>query len=481
MDFFENADALKSNGTYKPKFGLETANIVCGDRLCTEIDFEPRPNIIVIQVDDLDVLTLDLLIENNLMPNLKNNLIDKGTTFTNSFVTNSLCCPSRATLLTGLYSHNHGVISNYQEQGISQFNDKATISTWLKESDYITGFIGKYLNYYGVYTEPTYIPSGWDNWQALVEPSTYQVYNYTINDNGNLVTFGIKESDYQTDVLSRKNSEFIKNLSLHANEKPFFLLTSIMVPHKELVTSKCDVGSKTFNLVRGPPRYEGFGDLIDFPNLPSLNEQNIRDKPPLIKKMKILNEKNLECLEKIFHGRIESTLSIDDLIGDLIKTLKETSQLTNTVIFFTSDNGFLLGQHRIISKLVPYEESIRVPLIIKDPNYKKTTVDKLVLNNDLAPTIIEYGKAKANIKMDGVSLIDLIKNSPQTNWREGFLIEHFRGAGLGNFSIRTSSTIYTQWGDNSIEFYDLNRDPYQLNSLHFCSSEKCLSELESHS
>lgn len=426
-------------------------------------------------VDDLDVETMNVLIEKEAMPNLQENIINKGTTFKNSFVTTSVCCPSRVTFLTGQYAHNHGVLTNLD---ISKFNDKSTLAVWLKDSGYRIGFVGKYLNFYGQYTEPTYIPPGWDDWNALIDPYTYRVYNYTINDNGILRNYGFNETEYQTDVIARISQKFIEDSEKKDDKQPFFLVIQLMAPHKELVTPLCDLNYLEFNTIRGPQRYTNYANKIQVPQPPSFNEFDLSDKPDYLQKIEPLNQKNIECLEKIFKGRIESMLAVDDLISVIIESLTINDESNNTIIIFTSDNGFLLGQHRLFTKTLPYEESIRVPLFIYTPG-KNTpqSINHLVINNDLAPTIVEYAKANPDIKMDGRSLIPLMENPSYENWRNKFLIEHFSNIAGIHSAIRTESSILIVY-KNSTEYYDLTSDPYQLDSKHDCKLSSCKLEIE---
>lgn len=189
-----------------------------------------KPNIIVIMTDDLDTRTLNKLIKVGQMPNLKNYLIDNGLEFTNSFVTHSMCCPSRSTFLTGQYAHNHGVLGNSYTL---KLDDSQTVATWLNKSGYHTGLIGKYLNGYGKRIPGTYIPPGWDEFFALVDPYNDIIYNYKINENGKIINYGDKTKDYQTDVLSEKAVNFIFSANDH---KPFFLFLTPMAPHSESST-----------------------------------------------------------------------------------------------------------------------------------------------------------------------------------------------------------------------------------------------------
>src|SRR5919112_1583247 len=181
-----------------------------------------RPNVVIVLIDDLDTHSLSRMVSLGLMPKLKSKVIDLGTQFNNSFVTTSWCCPSRATLLTGLYSHNHHVLTNSQPLGgVYRFDDSSSLATWLQAGGYRTRLVGKYFNNYGNNNDPTtpvddvgYVPPGWDDWQGLMDQATdglraFQMYNYTINDNGTLVKHGTAATAYQTDVIARRARQFI--------------------------------------------------------------------------------------------------------------------------------------------------------------------------------------------------------------------------------------------------------------------------------
>ena len=445
---------------------------------------DDKPNIIVIMTDDLDVNTLDTMLSKNWMPNLQKFIIENGTEFTNSFVTNSECCPSRSTFLTGQYSHNHGVLLNPL---VTKLDDSHTLATWLDNAGYRTALVGKYLNHYGQYIDASYIPPGWDSWQALTDPYTYRMYDYQLNNNGNLMKFGNHSSDYQTDVIAEFSSNFISESEIIDDDVPFFLYIATVSPHAEtVVTKRCTLHSFPIGIIRGPERYRGTAELELLPQYPSFNETDVSDKPIWIQEFPQINEEGLQCIEMIYQNRIESLRAVDDLIGTVIETLKDYDEFDKTVIIFTSDNGFLLGEHKEWSKFAPYEESIRVPLYISTPGYPfLQSSSKLVINNDLAPTFLEFAGARADISVDGRSLVPLLSNPNEKNWRSSFLVEHWKPEGfkplefLPTFKgIRTNSHLYVEYEDSSREFYDLLNDPYQLDNQYDCTDLKCKKQIE---
>lgn len=436
-----------------------------------------KPNIILIMTDDLSVTMLDVLLENNMMPNLQEHIIDKGTTFTNSFVSSPVCCPSRATFLTGQYPHNTGVMANKPiyingemvvDGGFEAFDDSSTIATWLKKDGYKTGLIGKYLNGYGE-KNPTYIPPGWDDWKVIQGNPLY--YNYTINDNGHVEEHVL---DYKTDYIADRAVDFINE-----SDSAFFLFVSTSVPHTSKDGNKCEIyPGKVKQAPLVAPKYDGTLDSISVPYHPSFNEKDVSDKPPSISKRQLIE--NVNCVESIFRDSTESVRSVDDLIGKIYNTLVENNKQNNTIIIFTSDNGFMFGEHRFIGKYFPYEESIRVPLIITSPGFEKQTTDQLVINNDLAPTIAEFTGVEPDISVDGFSLVPILKDSSQ-KIREGFLIEADKG-NVSYEAIRSEHFLYVESGKpnkhNFIEFYNLDDDPYQLSNLAQCTDQHCLKMME---
>ncbi|KHE93328.1 MAG: sulfatase [Candidatus Scalindua rubra] len=499
----------------------------------TAVEPDTRPNIVVIMVDDLSLDLFNSLVEGGWMPNLQSNLIDRGVSFENSFVTNSVCCPSRATFLTGQYSHNHGVLSNksphplksgiawpgwFPVEGVAGKNE-STLSTWLHDSGYYTGYIGKYLNGYGAqapYNVPdtkTYIPPGWDNWQGLIDPSTYRMYSYFINDNGTVVSYGDAEADYQTDVLAGRAVQFINDRA--QTGQPFFLTLTPLAPHVEVLDVFAGLTTNDISLafaagVRPAPRHAHLidGDVsngeMPSPNIkPSFNEPDISDKPscpsPLpptgityntdstfVGDRPVLDETDITRLFSQYKSMAASMLAVDDMIGQLSLAMLETGIYDNTVIVFTSDNGWFYGEHRVSGKELAYEEAIRVPLVIHVPFViAKSKASQIVLNNDLAPTLAEIASTVPQHETDGTSIIPILLNPDMTDWhRKSFLVEHWYIPGLVKFSPATylavrhlSKTLdylyvdtFAHLGDPEKqkvfrEFYNHNADPFQRRSL----------------
>src|SRR5262245_207007 len=377
-------------------------------------------NVLVIMTDDQTVDDMRVL------PKTRALLAAEGTTFSNSFVAYPLCCPSRSTFLTGQYAHNHGVLANGGANGGYQRLDHSnTLPVWLQEAGYYTAHLGKYLNNYGV--DSPEAPPGWSRWFGLIDPSTYELYGYTVSDDGVPVTHGNRAADYQTDVLAEEAERILRSRA--GESQPFFVTVAPIAPHLERIDGK-QVAP------RPAPRYDDRFAAEPLPVKPSFNEADVGDKPPHIRKLPALSAAKATRETAIYRARLASLLAVDDLVERLVKALADTGQLERTVIVFTSDNGFLLGEHRILDqKYYPYEESIRVPLIIRGSGFPAgATAAQLVSNVDLAPTIITSTGAKPGRVMDGRPLLPLALDAAQGKDRT-LLIEGVN-AGTGKPSFQ---------------------------------------------
>jgi len=371
----------------------------------------PPWNVVIIMTDDLDVGSLQAAAHppvptlGSLMPNYVSLFEQQGTVFTNSFVTYSLCCPSRTTFLTGQYAHNHGVLNNEGSSGGCQAfdgHDDNTLATWLHDApppgNYTTGLVGKYLNGYGSGTmsdtgcrKPNYEPAGWTQWHALVNEASKQL-GYTINDNG--TPFHASPTDfvdYQTKRLQERAFNFI-NSADGINQK-FFLYVAPSAPHLDKGADV--ICSPTFwgdlHTIRDYPAFEGWAGTLSLPEPPNYDEVDISDKPAFFEQ-KHIPRVDRDCTETIWRDRLEAMKSVDVMIGAIAGALQDhhgQNILEDTVLIFTSDNGFYHGEHRLHGKILGYEEGLRVPLAVRYPGTQGTTVSDFVLNTDLAPTIAE--------------------------------------------------------------------------------------------
>jgi N-acetylglucosamine-6-sulfatase len=464
-----------------------------------------RPNIVVIMADDLDTASLSRLVDKGMMPNLKRHLVDVGFEFTESFSTGPFASPSRATFLTGQYPHNHGEIGGNSWIGETlRLDQSSTVATWLKAAGYRTGMVGRYLTGYGLFTDRQYIPPGWDHWAGLLDPTTWSTDQYWMNVNRTLVDFGTLSSTlglelYQTDVVTLLAGGFIREAPSFG--RPFFLVVNPVVFNREMFPGPSrfnvcpDPTDPLFNgtywgvAQRPPSRYFNtiFGNRTDFalPQLAGFNEADVEDKPDWVRTNPSLGLDEVDCLEKRYWRRLEAMRAVDDLVGHVVAALEDTGALENTVLIFTADNGLMDGQHRFPEKSPAYDESIRVPLLIRVPGHSvPRRVDKMVLNTDLAPTIANLAQAVPTRVLDGRSLLPLIEDPNHSPWRGIGLFQHVTdgptsGFGFGfNFppsyvAVRTdvaNARLFVRYPTVTIgvdgELYDLTVDPYELDNRY---------------
>ena len=433
---------------------------------------KPPPNIVVVMSDDQTVESL------RAMPKTQRLLGGEGVTFTNSFASNPVCCPSRATFLTGRYAHNHGVLRNSQPQGgFLELDGDETLPIWLQRAGYFTAHIGKYLNGYGRgASDPLEIPRGWSEWHGSVDPSTYSMYGYTLSEDGRLVTYGDPDTEdpanYQTDVYAAKAAELIARRA--PRRKPFFLSVAPLATHAEFDPEQ-QAEPLGPNDPRPAPRHDGAFDAEPQPRTEAFNEADVSDKPAEIRELAPLSLTEAAGVAARYRARLASLLALDDLVETIVGELGATRELNRTLIVFTSDNGYLLGEHRIrAAKQYPYEESIRVPLILRGPNLPRNARrPQPVVNADLAPTILHYARSDERPPRDGRSLHRLIAERRLEPGR-AVLIENWCQAAEPCFEadtpryvgVRTARYLYAEYPNGDRELYDLERDPFELESLH---------------
>jgi arylsulfatase A-like enzyme len=416
-----------------------------------------RPNVLVIMTDDETVENV------RVMTNVRRLLAAQGTTFDNFVTSFPLCCPSRATFLTGQYSHNDHVVGNSIVNGLANLNQQETLPVWLRRAGYSTLFVGKYLNEYrNLGLRKT--PPGWDDWNVTL---TFGYYNYALVRNGKAFRYGSKPEDYQTDVLTRIALDV---LDRHAgSSKPFFMWLSYFAPHVGGPTEPGDpIGLQTPAVA---PRDRGAFANEPLPMPASFNEADISDKPAAIRNLPSLSPEEIEAITSSYRQRLESLLAVDDGIGLVLAKLRSLGELDNTLILFTSDNGWFQGEHRIADgKVLLYEPSIRVPLIVRGPGVPKNAhLEQPTANVDLAPTILAAAHAKPGLPQDGRSLLPLFAD-PGLEWGRDILLERGPGAsGTGPplySAIRTPRYVYAEYTTGERELYDLRADPDELQSLH---------------
>jgi N-acetylglucosamine-6-sulfatase len=404
------------------------------------------PNIVFVLTDD------QWLGSETRMPNVQRLLADHGVVFANAFVSTSLCCPSRASLYTGRYSHHTGVYDNTPpDGGLQAFDDRSTIATWLRAAGYRTSFVGRYLNGYEDLAERSFVPPGWDDWHGLAQ--VIDQSRYRLNENGRLVSYGPSPSDYLTKLLARKAVQFIRGA-----RSPFFLHVATVAPHFPAIPAPEDAGS----FATEPPYRP-----------PSFNEADVSDKPWGSSIPPMDARKVTRYVDVFRRLTLESLQAVDRAVADIVKALRDRGLLDRTVIVFTSDNGHLFGEHRIVGKIWPYEESIRVPLIVRVPWASARRVEtRLALNVDLPATFAELAGVRPGLPQDGLSLLPLLRNAPGVRWREEILIEYLGDAPALEpircppyQGVRTERYKLVRYRNGWRELYDLARDPYELTNL----------------
>jgi arylsulfatase A-like enzyme len=406
---------------------------------------QKRPNVILIDTDDMNVTDMFVMQKTLAL------LGAHGTTFRNSYVSFPLCCPSRATQLTGQYAHNHGVLT---DQRFTDLDSSNTLAVWLKRAKYRTAMVGKYLNGYGV-VDPRQVPPGWKQWFGLTGGTEQKRYGFKLNENGKVRNYPRKPANYIDYVLGAKVNGILKMWA--PSPKPFFLYYNPNNPHGEKGTPVWST--------RDPepaPQYLGrFGDT-PAPRPPNFDEPNVSDKPQQIRDIPRLSDLDKADIDRRYRGRIESLLSVDDEIKKIVGLVRKYGDKRKTFFFFTSDNGLELGAHRIEFKDYLYEEGERVPLIIRGPGVpQNTTRDQLVANIDLAPTIVAITKARPARVMDGIDLLPLTTDPSVSNDRSLL----FESVDLGIYGIRRGPWSYNLYSNGDEELYNLDDDPYQLTNV----------------
>ena len=417
----------------------------------------PRPNILFILADDLDVESASH------MPRLKALIADQGITFTSFFVTEPICCPSRASILTGQYPHNHQILFNVPPLGgFAKFRERggetSTMATWLKAAGYRTALFGKYLNGYPGNT-PQHVPPGWSAWHGTFDNENY--FNYRVNEDGTVRSYADKPEDYETDVNAAKIVRFFEEAESRDSE-PWFVYFAPYAPHGD---PRLGLGQE------GPalpaPRHRSAFPNAMAPRTPGFNEDDVSDKPAHVRRAR-LTPGHEAVLDLLYRERLRSLLAVDEAIDRFVRTLTRLGELSNTYVIFTSDNGYHLGQHRFMSgKFSLYEEDIRVPAFVRGPGVPvKERRDDFALNIDWAPTFAEIAGANAPETVDGRSLVPLLLHRPAVkDWRQDFLVEIYRPTGDIERALRTRTQSYAEYSRGPRELYDLRADPHQLRNL----------------
>jgi N-acetylglucosamine-6-sulfatase len=468
-----------------------------------------KPSFVVIQTDDQ---TLDTI--RKVMPYTLDLIGGRGMTFERYYVSYPLCCPSRVSLLTGRYAHNHNVRGNIQPNGgYTGFAGRAAgshnLATWLRAAGYRTIHIGKFLNGYGEapFDSGTTVPPGWSAWHTVLNvDATHYYYGYALNDDGHLHgpfgdpgswatrEYGARDDpgcplapldgrpcNYETDTLTRIAAD---ELLATPRGRPFYLQLDYTSPHGD------------YRRPAGPEPAPRHYDIFKGAQLPhdrreGFDEANVRDKPRFIRAAPRLTDEEERQYGVYYSKQLEALRSVDDGVGRLIDVLGYLRRLRDTYVLFLSDNGFFYGEHRLLGgKFLAYEPATHMPLLIRGPGVRRASYNgELVANVDIAPTVLELAGVRADRSIDGRSLVPFLRD-PQRRTDRPILFESFvetadvegngavpsrRGGGATasllappkNYAgIRLGRYKFIAWPSGEKELYDLNRDPYELNSLH---------------
>jgi N-acetylglucosamine-6-sulfatase len=508
-----------------------------------------KPSFVVIQTDDetMEELYQGVRMANGneefAMPNTLQLLGEKGITFNRYYTPYSLCAPSRISLLTGRYAHNNHVQGNVPPNGgwtgfQSRLAYTHNLATWLQGAGYRTIHIGKILNGYGdpPYSPGTEVPPGWSSWHTILNSDTdHYAYGYLMNNNGVVegpygdsgswetreygeiddagcpyAPLNGKPCFYETDKFNQLAAE---ELAATPAEQPFYMQVDYTSPHGDFrKPAGPQVATRDFGRFSTAPlpdnRAEGF------------NEGNVNDKPRFIREAPYLSATEIHTYRVYYQHCLESLISVDEGVKEILDELGGLHRLNNTYVIFTSDNGFFFGQHRLVGgKFLAYEPSTHLPLIIRGPGIKPdTSTGQLVNTIDIAPTILELAEVAPDKSIDGVSLVPYMKE-PTLRSRRPLLFESFvqtddveqngqasaeeptatertdAGPASGKlglkggvsarvvtgkspaahasevappknyYGIRLGPYKYIEWPDGEKELYDINKDPYELNNI----------------
>ena len=396
------------------------------------------PDIVLIVTDDQRFDTLWA------MPVVSERLAAEGVTFPDAFVVNPICCPSRASILTGDYSHTTLVYGQIPPFGrFEWFDDASTLATWLDDAGYTTGLFGKYLNGYQHAALTGYVPPGWDRWVAFVSSAPL---DFALTIDGEIERF---EQEHSTEVLTDEAVRFVQG-----SEGPLFLVYAPSSPHAPATP---------------PTAYaEAFGDL-EPARPPSFDEADVSDKPAWVRDLAPLTASDGADVDDLRVQEYRALLGVDAAIGRILDALEVRGRLENTLVILTSDNGLLHGEHRWMKKEAPYEEAIRVPLVLRWDaggwSLGARLEGVLALNVDLAPTIADAAEVP-HPPTEGRSLLPVLEDADSA-WRADFLIEHLEGTNpIPTYcAVRSERWKYVRYATDEEELYDLSADPFELENL----------------
>ena len=486
------------SGTSAQAVGLAAAETDAATKQTSQTP-KTKPNIVIVMADDMRADDL------RFMPSLRRLVTDRGLKFRNSFSPYPLCCPSRASFLSGQYAHNHKVFNNDAPFGFGSFDDSRTVATALHDAGYNTAFVGKYLNNYGIDRSRAtgeqswnYVPAGWTDWYGAPQRprrlhdrypagGPYNYFHTIFNVNGRIDDS--HEGEYQTSVIGRFSRELVTKYS--RTDKPFFLYLSALAPHYGGPHESDDVDSNRrpdgrvfdFETPARPDWVKGrFDDEVrrsaGLPADGGPSEADVGDKPQAFQYPE-LGPREQHLATALTRQRAESIAVLDTQVRQLVQTLRERDELDETVFVFTSDNGYFLGEHRFRNgKRKAYEPSIRVPLVIAGPGIPHGIRNDPSTTPGVTATILDLAGAKAPRTADGQSLVPSF--AADRGWTAPVVTEGLVGPSTNvpderkppgfddartTIGIRTARYKLIRDVSGTVELYDLDVDPNELESV----------------
>ena len=462
----------------------------------SEAPAEKRPNVVLILTDDLDKSLIPY------MPNVTSLIRDQGADFTNFYVEQSSCCPSRASILSGLYAHNHGVIGNVWPEGgyerWKQTKQDDDLPVWLERSGYRNALLGKYFNEYPYHPGEhlsdatkedlrSFVPPGWQSWASPVQGNAYAQSHYRLNVDGTV------DTDFHEDYLDSWLGQEAVDLVDGSDGFDFaeggqFIYYASFSPHTPYAY---------------PKELDGTFADAKYPRTPDFDEADITDKFGLTRTRRPLSAADEATIDETFRKRIRSVQVLDQTVAQLVQELSDQGALDNTYLMFTSDNGYIMGNHRReIGKYNQFQGTVNVPFFVRGPGITPgSTYDDVAGNIDIAPTIAEIAGAPTP-DVDGVSLLPRLHGGPPLTRKYYLLgraltptntttsngleeapetyVESSRSSELNDFTGVTNGRYklirYTHLPHE--ELYDLNKDPYELDNLlaHGAASYAAMSQ-----
>jgi N-acetylglucosamine-6-sulfatase len=399
---------------------------------------DARPNVVIVLTDDQRTDSLQH------MPTVQSELVAKGLEFTNAGVPTSLCCPSRATILTGLFAHSTRVFNNLGPTGgwprfSSEGLEGRTVAAGLAAAGYRTGLVGKYLNGFAEEAPADHRPSGWDSFVTFTSDVGY--YDYSLNDG---TSYGSAPEDYSTDVLAGYADRFIRSTP---EQTPLFLYFAPRAPHRPFTPA---------------PRHEGsWSSRLPSDRAPWYDE-DLSDKPLW---MQGRAPRKPRVIDRTLAGMQDSLMAVDDAVARLLSALEETGRMENTLVIYLSDNGTSVGEHHLrVWKNLPYRFTTEIPLVVRwdDKVGPGSIATRLALNVDVAPTIASA--TGIDLDTEGNDLL-----GPER--RRGYPLEASGGVRGDSppehpayCGFRTRRYMFARYADGTEELYDYRRDPYELSN-----------------